>query len=413
MSGIVYQEIKKCRTCGSTDLINAINIGDQALSGCFPTPDEKDPPVAPLLVVRCGGCGLVQLRHSVNTSEMFTYDYGYRSGTNATMRNHLAGIVEWLTGRCPVGAGDIVLDIGCNDGTLLKSYPDLGLRRMGVDAIAGKFKDELPEDIQVTESFFTIDLAQELFAQEKAKVVTSIAMFYDLEQPGDFVAAIAYSLADDGVWVLEQSYLPTMLEANAFDTICHEHLEFYDLNQIDRLSAANGLRVFDVQRNNINGGSFRIAVCHDGAAYETSKAVTELRVFENKLGLHSAAPYTAFEKRIAEICSVLKAFIEGEIAKGKKIYAYGASTKGNTLVKFCGLDHHHITAVADRNPEKWGRRTPQTGIPIVSEETARADNPDYFLVLPWHFRDEFVEREAAFLERGGKFIFPLPNVEIV
>ena len=413
MSQPIYQEIHHCRLCGGTDLIEAINIGDQALSGCFPGPGDEDPPVAPLIVIRCGDCGLVQLRHSVNTDAMFTYDYGYRSGINATMRDHLAGVVEWTTERCPVGAGDIVVDIGCNDGTLLKSYKMPGLERMGIDAIAGKFKDEIPDGIQVTEGFFTIDLAHQLFAQNKAKIITSIAMFYDLEQPGDFVAAIADTLAGDGVWVLEQSYLPTMLETNAFDTICHEHLEFYGLEQIDRLASMHELRVFDVQKNAINGGSFRIAVCHDNAPYETSDAVTNLRAQEAELGLNTAVPYAAFQKKINELRDDLKIFVEAEIAKGKKIYAYGASTKGNTLFQFYGLDHRHIVAVADRNPEKWGRRTPQTRIPIVSEQTARADSPDYFLVLPWHFRDEFVKREAAFLERGGKFIFPLPNFEVV
>ena len=413
MNRPAYHEISECRLCGGSELINSIDIGNQALSGRFPGPGEDEPPMAPLVVTRCADCGLLQLLHSVDHGEIYTYGYGYRSGTNDTMRGHLAGITAWITECCSLGAGDVVIDIGCNDGTLLKSYQVPGLERVGIDAIADKFQDEIPDDIRVIEGFFSSDLADEALGQRKAMVITSIAMFYDLEQPGEFVKAIASALAADGVWVLEQSYLPTMLETNAFDTICHEHLEYYALNQIERLASAHGLRVFDVEKNNINGGSFRSAVCHADAPYKTTAAVEEFRAREIELDLNSEAPYDAFRARIDNIRDEIKAVVEDACAKGKKIYTYGASTKGNTLIQFCGLDHRHIVAAADRNPEKWGRRTPLTGIPIVSEADARADNPDYFLVLPWHFRDEFLKREKAFTDKGGKFIFPLPTVNIV
>lgn len=413
MNQSAYREIEECRICGNAELIDFLDIGEQALGGRFPGPGEDEPPVAPLVVAQCSNCGLVQLRHSVDTSEMYTYGYGYRSGTNATMRNHLAGIVDWVVQRCPLDKGDAVIDIGCNDGTLLKSYQDPGLDRIGIDAIAGKFKDDIPFDVQAIEGFFSIDLVRQNLGHRKAKIITSIAMFYDLENPGDFVAAIAEALADDGVWVLEQSYLATMLETNAFDTICHEHLEYYALEQIERLATDHGLRVFDVEKNNINGGSFRLALCHSGASHETSGSVADLRAEEAEQGMRSPEPYKAFCKRILGVRDDLKNFIERENAAGKKIYVYGASTKGNTLLQFCGLDHRHIVAAADRNPEKWGCRTPLTNIPIVSEEDARAEHPDYFLVLPWHFRDEFLERESDFRTQGGKLIFPLPELNVV
>lgn len=413
MNNSAYVKIAECRICGNTELDKFVDIGDQALSGRFPGPDEIDPPVAPLVVVRCTNCHLVQLLHTVIAGELFTYGYGYRSGTNETMRSHLAEISAWVSQICHLNSGDTVVDIGCNDGTLLKSYNVPGLIRIGVDAIAGKFKEFYPPDIKAIEGFFTSELSSQSIGRGKAKAITSIAMFYDLENPGEFVEAIAETLANDGVWVLEQSYLGTMLETNAFDTICHEHLEYYGLDQIDRLTEEHGLRVFHVEKNNINGGSFRLAVCHKDADFEATKMGKEFRTSEKTLGLKSTATYEAFIERVDKIRDELVAFVEGEHAAGKKIYVYGASTKGNTLLQYCGLDNHYITAAADRNPEKWGHRTPLTSIPIISEEEARADSPDYFIVLPWHFRDEFLEREAAFRANGGKFIFPLPNFEIV
>lgn len=408
-----YSEITACRICGDDGLKDILDLGEQALSGRFPGPDEADPPIAPLVLVQCSNCGLVQLRHTADFGEMYTTNYGYQSGTNATMRAHLAGIVAWISERCPLNAGDTVIDIGCNDGTLLLSHSNDGLERVGIDPLAAKFKDKFPPDIQLIEDFFSADLAAKSFGADKVKAISSIAMFYDLEDPPDFVAGIARLLADDGIWVLEMSYLPTMLETNAFDTVCHEHLEYYALEQIERLAQGAGLRVFDAEMNDINGGSIRLAVCHDKAPYEASRSYEEIRAQESGLGLRTPGPYQAFRERITAIRDELKAFIEREHAAGKKIYLYGASTKGNVLLQFCGLDHRHIAAAADLNPEKWGHRTPLTHIPIVSEETARADEPDYFLVLPWHFRAEFLEREAAFRERGGKLVFPLPEVEVV
>jgi hypothetical protein len=237
-------------------------------------------------------------------------------------------------------------------------------------------------------------------------------VFYDLEDPGAFVAEIVAVLAPDGIWVLEQSYLPSMIEQNSFDTICHEHLEYYCLAQIDLLARKHGLRIFDVTLNSINGGSFQVWVCHERADYPENKAVLdELFARERSFGLMTEVPYAAFRKRVKDIGERLQAFIRAETASGKRIYVYGASTKGNVLLQHLRLDRSLIEACADRNPVKWGRRTPGTGIPIVSEEEARG-KADYFLVLPWHFKEEFLAREAEFRAKGGKFIFPLPEIEV-
>jgi hypothetical protein len=409
-----YRQIRACRICASQALEEVLDLGNQALGSLFPRMSEPDPPKVPLVLVRCGGCGLVQLQHSVIPEQLYTYGYGYRSGINATMRGHLAGLASWVEGCCGLEAGDMVLDIGCNDGTLLAAYATPGLRRVGIDAIAGKFKDLYPSDIHVHEGFFSAASYAAACGQEKAKVITSIAMFYDLESPGEFVAVIKSALADDGIWVLEQSYLPTMLEMNAYDTICHEHLEYYALQQIESLVAAHGLRVFRVELNACNGGSFRLAVCHEGAAFPDDQGqIAEVRRREREMRLDTIAPFRAFERRVADQRAALLNFVDAQARMGKRFFVYGASTKGNVLLQYCGLDATKVVAAAERNPEKFGCRTPGSGIPIISEEEARAARPDFFLVLPWHFRDEFIRREDGFRRSGGKLLFPLPVLEIV
>jgi hypothetical protein len=330
------------------------------------------------------------------------------------MQRHLADVAAWVESRRPLNAGDVVIDVGSNDGTLLKSYAATGLTRIGVDAVAGKFRDQYPADVMLHEGFFNADDCDRLSGGRKAKAITSISMFYDLESPREFVAAVKSNLASDGIWVLEQSYLPTMLKANSYDTVCHEHLEYYALRQIEWLAESEGLRVFDVELNDANGGSFRLAVCHAESSFpDNKKALNALRQHEIDIALGELSTYKAFEKRVDNLRKELVQFIDGERAKGKRVFVYGASTKGNTLLQYCGLDSYRISAAAERNAEKWGCRTPGTGIPIISEEEARASKPDYFLVLPWHFRSGFIEREAVFLANGGKLIFPLPNIEIV
>jgi len=410
----LFKEIRACRLCHGRELAPVISLGRQALTGGFPKPGEPDPPIAPLSVVRCTECGLVQLGHSVRPEEMYTHNYGYRSSVNQTMRDHLSGIARSVREIVPLSAGDVVLDIGCNDGTLLNHYAVDGLVRVGIDPLVDMFRREIPDDVITRAGFFDVTLFLSATSGRKAKAVTSISMFYDLEDPSGFAADIAATLEHDGVWIIEQSYLPLMLKENAFDTICHEHLEYYALAQIELIARSNGLRIFEVTLNQINGGSFRIHICHQDAPYPTHSAnLDRLRRMETDMGMETAAPYLAFRDRVSEIREKIRSVVIGEAANGKKIYVYGASTKGNVLLQYCGLDHGVIKGAAERNPFKWGARTPATGIPIVSEEEARADSPDYFLVLPWHFRDEFLARESDYLAGGGRFIFPLPTVEIV
>ena len=413
-------EIKKCRICGNDHFITVMDLGTQALSGRFPKKDESDPPRAPLVLVKCDNsknpdaCGLVQLKHSVPPLEMYTCTYGYRSGINMTMSDHLADITKKIQKMVHLQKDDIVLDIGSNDGTLLKSYSRNDIRRIGMDPGGEQYQKYYPETIQLVSDFFTAANFRSVFPREKAKIITSIAMFYDLEKPMEFIDNIRKILHKDGVWVLEQSYLPAMLEMNSFDTICHEHLEYYAFSQIDWILKQNHLKAVDIELNDTNGGSFKIYVTHaDSSLPPNSAALDGVISTERNLKLDTGIPYRVFSAMVEKIRSDLNTFLRMEKNKGKKIFVYGASTKGNVLLQYFNIDSTVITAAADRNPEKWGSRTPGTNIPIISEEDARKQKPDYFLILPWHFKHEFLERESQFLKEGGKFIFPLPDIEIV
>ncbi|MGA2917741.1 class I SAM-dependent methyltransferase [Methanoregula sp.] len=413
-------EIKKCRICGNDQFITVIDLGNQALSGRFPGKDDPDPPRAPLVLVKCDNsqnpdaCGLVQLKHSVPPLEMYTCGYGYRSGINKTMSVHLADITGKAQKIVHLEKNDIVLDIGSNDGTLLKSYSRDDIRRIGMDPGGEQYKKYYSGEIRLVSDFFTASNFKSVFPHDKAKIITSIAMFYDLEKPMEFVNNIRQILHRDGVWILEQSYLPAMLAMNSFDTICHEHLEYYAFHQIDWMLRQNNLKAIDIELNDTNGGSFKIYVTHaDSELSRNSAALDTVIRSEQDLKLDSEKPYREFCTRVEKIKTHLKTLLRTEKDKGKKIFVYGASTKGNVLLQYFNIDSSLITAAAERNPEKWGSRTPGTNIPIISEEEARKLKPDYFLPLPWHFKHEFIERESRFLKDGGKFIFPLPEVEVV
>ncbi len=410
-----------CRICGSTALTPVASLGEQFISGAFTKPDGP-PPLQrriPLELVRCDparderACGLVQLRHSVPPKVLYQ-SYWYRSGVNQTMRDNLAGIAHLAEDTAGLKAGDLVVDIGCNDGTLLKSYRTEGIKRLGIDP-SNVVAHARAAGLEVVNDFFSVAALRSAYPQQKPKVITSIAMFYDLENPRYFVGDIKNCLHEEGVWVLELSYLPTMLAMNSFDTICHEHLEYYALAPMERLFAEHELEVVDVHLNEINGGSFRFAVAHAGRTKPSAEAlgrVQQLRLKEFELGLDTDAPFAAFRKNIKRIRSDLLKFLRKAKAQKKVVHGYGASTKGNTTLQYCGITPALVSAIADRNQDKWGSHTIGTNIPIISEEESRKRKPDYYLVLPWHFIAEFKKREKDFLARGGKFLLPMPEVHL-
>jgi len=411
---------RTCRVCGASSLTKVIDLGEQHLQGSFVKPGRQLPPMRkmPTSLVRCdpmrdeNACGLLQMEYTVPPDVLYSV-YWYRSGTNATMRDHLKGIADeagTLLGKPEAR----VLDIGCNDGTLLAAYPK-AFRKFGVDPsdLAG----EVPAGISVIRELFPSQELTVALQGEPCDIVTSIAMFYDLEDPIGFARAIKSVLAPDGLWCLEMSYMPTMLRMTSYDTICHEHLEYYSLAVIERILRVAGVKLVNVSLNSINGGSIRCFATHaTNLRYrreEFSRAIKALRQEEFDMELDTDKPYRFFQERVNVHREELVGMLKKLRSEGKRIHIYGASTKGNTILQWCRIDGRLVEAAAERNPDKYGARTLGTDIPIISEEESRKARPDYYLVLPWHFRAEFLERERSLLAQGVGMIFPLPTIEVV
>jgi len=409
----MYKEIEKCRISGSTNLITVLSLGEHYLTGVFPKSTSEKITKGPLELVWCTDSGLLQMKHSYSLSEMYGENYGYRSGLNSSMVNHLNQKIKFLQKMANLKDSDLVIDIGSNDATSLKAYKE-NLIKVGIDPTGIKFKKYYTEDITLIPDFFSSKVFKNYFSNLKAKIITSIAMFYDLEQPLEFVKDIESILDNEGIWHFEQSYMPNMLRTNSYDTVCHEHLEFYSFKVIKNIVEHCGLRIIDVQKNDINGGSFAVTVCKKDAKYKSNFPIINWMLKqEDDLGLDTPKPYRDFEERVYKHRKNLKNLIENLVSDGKKIFGYGASTKGNVLLQFCELTNVHIPFIADVNTDKFGSFTPGTNIPIISEQEAKDMKPDYFLVLPWHFKYNILNREQEFLSNGGKFIFPLPEIEVI
>lgn len=410
----MYKKINKCRICGNTQLECVLDLGEQMLTGVFPRAKDAKVTTGPLRLVKCTGsdqvCGLLQMEHSYDLVEMYGENYGYRSGLNASMVAHLHDKVRKILNRVDLRAGDLVVDIGSNDSTTLQAYPSVGPILVGIDPTGVKFHSYYPQHIGLIPDFFSAALVRERFAEKKARVVTSFSMFYDLETPMAFMQEVYDVLADDGVWVFEQSYMPTMLDTNSYDTVCHEHLEFYALRQIKWMADRVGFKILDVEFNDVNGGSFSITVAKAFGNQEVIPAVQKIIDDEQIKRLETLAPYRAFADRAASTKRDLLAFIKTARAEGKTVAALGASTKGNVLLQYCALTEADITFVGEVNAEKFDCFTPGTWIPIIPEVELLAKKPDYVLVLPWHFRKFFIENKKF---SGMSLLFPLPYVEIV
>jgi ubiquinone/menaquinone biosynthesis C-methylase UbiE len=367
--------------------------------------------------------GAVRLEKSAPLDAMYG-KYWYRSGINSTMKQELHSIVQSINHVMKLNSGDVWLDIACNDGTLF-TYVSNDLIKVGVDPVDDSYKVESEKIANVIiQDYFTAKAYKESqYGDKKAKVVTTIAMFYDLEKPEVFLKDVYDVIDDDGLFVLQMSYTPLMLEQMAFDNICHEHIYYYTLKTIYDLFEANGFKIVDCQLNDVNGGSFRVYAMKDVAdvtkfATQPYRDVCNFRVqsllsYENQRGYNSTEIWDTFYKNLLNLKKDVYNFIVEKKAEGKTIWGYGASTKGNTLLQYFGLDNTLIDGIAERSPYKFGLRTVGTNIPIYSEEDMRKVNPDYLLVLPWHFINEFKQRERQYLENGGKFIVPCPKFIII
>jgi len=410
----MIKKIERCRICGNTHLEPVLDLGEQTLTGVFPSDRNMSITSGPLLLVKCMGgdevCGLLQLEHSYDHVEMYGENYGYRSGLNQCMVRHLHDKVAGILSRVTLDANSLVVDIGSNDSTTLLAYPNNGCTLLGIDPTGIKLKEYYPPHIQLIPDFFTADKLHERFPGRKARVVTSFSMFYDLEAPLQFMREVASILDDKGIWLFEQSYLPLMLERNAYDTVCHEHLEYYALRQIKWMADRAALKIIDVEFNDINGGSFSITVAKQSASYEVEPRLEVLLNHERDLGLDGLEPYRAFSERVAINRQELVGFVRNARAEGKRIAVLGASTKGNVVLQYCGLTEQDIFAVGEVNTDKYGHFTPGSLIPIVPESTLLDDEPDYLLVLPWHFRSFF---ESKYKLKHARLVFPLPTLEVV
>jgi len=414
MNGI--GKITACRMCGNENLVGVVDLGEQYLTGCFPKTIMKDTMTqGPLRLVKCHGspsaCGLLQLENSYDQNEMYGQNYGYRSCLNSDMVKHLKGKIDNILEMVKLNSGDLVIDIGSNDGTTLGEYPS-DLLLVGVDPTGEKFRDYYKPHIELIPDFFSPKLIEEKFPGKKAKVITSFSMLYDLEEPLNFVRGVASLLdPETGIWVFEQSYMPLMLERLAFDTICHEHLEYYGLKQIAWLTDRAGLKIIDVEFNDVNGGSFSVTTALKNSVHKSSdQHIKEILDNEKKLGLSTLEPYFQFNEKIHTACQEFKSFIDGAKKSGKRVCGLGASTKGNVLLQYCGMTSEDIEVIGEVNEDKFGSFTPGSWIPIDSQSIVLDSKPDYLVVLPWHFKEFFISN-AAF--KGQNLVFSLPTFEVV
>ena len=410
----MIKQISECRICQGQHLVQVMDLGVQALTGIFPRDRDENIGYSPIQLIKCntdGGCGLVQLRHSYQPEEMYGVNYGYRSGLNAHMVRHLKSKVKEIMDRGILNENDLIIDIGSNDGTTLSNYPRHKYQLVGIDPTADRFKEYYPCDVFVIPDFFSAQAVSKHFGGKKAKIITSFAMFYDLEDPVGFAREIEATLHDDGVWVFEQSYLPLMLKQNSFDTICHEHLEFYSLKQIMWIASLSGLKIIDVTFNEVNGGSFSVTACKAKAKYTSHESLINKTLEDEVLsGIDGMDAMEQFHQRVNRERDALLTFLHQTKKDGKSVAAIGASTKGNVLLQYYQIDDEMIYAVGEVNQDKFGCFTPGTNIPILPEDDVLASNPDYLLILPWHFRSYF-EQSPKFKDRV--LVFPLDKFEVV
>lgn len=410
----MYRQISECRICKNTQLVEVLDLGVQTLTGVFPRTRAQEITAGPLKLVKCTGddavCGLLQLQHTYDLGELYGDNYGYRSGLNASMVAHLHAKVRRILERVTLPDDALVIDIGANDSTTLQAYPTQGCTLVGVDPTGAKFRKFYPSHIQLIPEFFSAATVRQHFGERKAAVITSFSMFYDLEEPMTFMQEIAEVLDDEGVWVLEQSYMPTMMQRNSYDTVCHEHLEYYALKQIQWMTERLGLKIIDVEFNDINGGSFSVMVAKRDSRHTEAPQVSAILEAEARAGLNTLQPFHNFANSVAAGRATLRAFLDEARCFGKTVCALGASTKGNVLLQYCQITEADISRVGEVNPDKFEAFTPGSLLPIVSEEDVLAMQPDYLLVLPWHFRGFFVEHPRYF---GHNLVFPLPQLELI
>ncbi len=406
-------KIHKCRSCKSKKLEKAFNLGNQYLTGVFPENKKQHVTKGYLSLVICKNCSLLQLEHSFDTEEMYGDNYGYMSSLNQAMFDHLKNKVAKLKSKINLVSNDIIIDIGSNDGTFL-SFFEKKFKLIGVDPTIKKFHKFYKKNILKISDFFSKESVVKILGKKKAKLITSISMFYDLPDPIKFVEDIHECLDKDGLWHLEQSYMPSMIKNISYDTICHEHLEYYSLKSIKFILDKVGFKIIDIEFNEVNGGSFALTAAKKNSSHkEDKKTVQWLLQKEEILHYNDINTHKAFYRECLKQKLLLINLLKNLKDMKKKVFGYGASTKGNVILQFCNIDKNLIPFIGEVNKYKFNKFTPGSNIKIISENKLKKMNPDYLLVLPWHFKDFIIKKEKNFLSKGGKLIFPLPDIEII
>ena len=404
-------KIKKCRNCSSLKLQKLFSLGNLFYTGKFKKRKSKVKKGIIELII-CKKCKLVQLAHSFDLNYLYGPDYGYRTGINKTMTAHVKNVVEVLTRKTKLKKNDLVLDIASNDGTLLNSYKNQSVITFGIDPLIYKYLKNYKKIKHKISSFFSINKIKKV-TLKKFKIITALSVFYDLENPNKFLNEVKNLLSPDGIFLVEFADLASILKYKMFDTLCHEHLEYYSSKVIYQMCSTNGLRVFDMKLNNINGGSTQYFICHKSANYRDNlKSLKKILKRESKMKLENKSTYDNFIFEINHIKQKIKKIISRAKNNNETIHCYGASTKGNVLLQYFDITNKEIDYVAERNPKKYNLYTPGTDIKIKSEANSRKLKPDYYLVLPWHFRKEILLRENKTMKAGTKLFFPLPKPKI-
>ena len=408
------KKIYKCRNCKNKKLENLFSLGFLSFTGKF-TKKKNNIPKDEIKLVKCKKCSLVQLSKNFNPNYLYGKDYGYRSGINKTMTQHLTSISKKMSKLTNLKKNDQVLDIASNDATLLNSYKKKNIIKVGVDPILKKYKKFYKNIDYKIPSLFSQEIIFKNKIYKKFKIITACAVFYDMQDPNKFLKEISHLIDPKlGIFYLEFQDLLSVIKYNLFDTICHEHIEYYSLNVVKKMLKQNNLKLINAQKNNINGGSLSLIISHKEGRYKVNNAkINRLVKEENKYNLNKKKTFLNFYKKINNIKKNLNKLISNLLKKGNKIHGYGASTKGNVLLQYFEFTSKQIPFIADRNPDKNNLFTPGTKIKIINENKSRSMFPDYYLVLPWHFKKEILKRENKIRRKGTKFIFPLPKLRIV
>ena len=403
--------INQCRICKSKKLVKLFSLGNLNFTGKFSSLGKKIKK-KPITLMMCKVCDLVQLAHNYDLKYLYGPDYGYRTGINKTMRNHVKKITKFLSKKTLLKKNDHVLDIASNDGSLLNYY-NKNVVKCGIDPILKKYENNYQNIKFAIPGFFSASKIKAK-TKRKFKIITALSVFYDAEDPNKFLSDVKELLMPNGIFLLEFADLASILRFKMFDTICHEHLEYYSSKVIINLTNQNGLKVFDIKENKINGGSKQYFIClKDSKIPSKNKLIKRVLKFENKLKLNKTSTFQKFFKNINKLKKDLNLLIKSIKDKNQNVHGYGASTKGNVILQYFKIDNNKINYIAERNKNKYGLFTPGTNIKIISEKTSRDLSPHYYLVLPWHFKNEILKRERNIIKKGIKFIFPLPKIKIV